>query len=109
MELALIAVSSVNQVWQGHVFSDAEVVEQLEGLEHLADITDPELTALGITQSGQVGVADPYASAFRGQDSRKQAEQRGLSGTAGPHDGDAVALFHPQHRNPEPKCLRCRV
>ncbi|MCY1347549.1 hypothetical protein D9M69_336600 [compost metagenome] len=76
---------------QHDVLQRIEVVEQLEGLEHEADVLGAHLGALVLVEVAEV-VADQRDRAVAGQvEAGEQTEQGRLAGTGSADDGQAVA------------------
>ena len=78
------------------VVGDREVRDQVEELEHEADLAAAQARAAGLVGAGQVLALHAHLAAGRAVEAAEQVEQRRLAAAARPGDGDELAVRHPQ-------------
>ena len=81
---------------QRHVVQRGEVAQQLEVLEHEADLLAAQRGAGVLVQRGQFGVGQPQAPGAGHVQPRQQGQQRGLAAAGRADDGAAFTVRNGQ-------------
>ena len=87
-----------DSIGEQDVVEDTQVFEELELLEHEADVLDAKASALAFRECGHLD-----AAGARRHDSGDQVKQRGLARSAGPDERRGRRRRDVEPRNPETK------
>ena len=92
--LALLLGNAKISEWQFHILLHVQFIDEVEALEHEADMPFANLGALAFLQAAHVLAIEKVGSAGGIVEQSQNVEQRRFTTTRRPHDGHELPFLH---------------